>query len=79
MLSLQVSASQLVLCLASQVCIQLHPLAVNMAMPALYQSCPPLLLQQYRWTDAQQLHRPCSAYCVGSAKNVCTQAWLLTA
>jgi len=41
MLSLQVSASQLVLCLANQVCIQLHPLAVNMALPALYQSCPP--------------------------------------
>jgi len=27
--------------LSKPVCIQLHPLAVNMALPALYQSCPP--------------------------------------
>ena len=63
--------------------VELHAVALCYRSPAAsdravskFKAAPPLL-QRDRQTDARQLHRPCSAYYVGSANtlSVCLQTW----
>ena len=70
---------------AKQVCVQPRPLAVNMALPALCQSCSSAAATMGR-TDGpidgrtngcERVHKPCSTYSVGSANNTDAMQQLL--